>query len=137
MILIDTGIIVATLNVRDEDHRLAVTMLKTIRTALVTTWPCITEAMYLLGTKAGRAGQEALHIQIEAGFMSLPEPTQEDAKRACVLMRKYVDTPMDFADASLVAAAEILGIHRILTLDSHFYAYRINDTIPFEVIPKR
>jgi predicted nucleic acid-binding protein len=135
MILIDTGIIVATLNERDDDHALVVKALKTIRTPLVTTWPCLTEAMYLLYTKAGRAAQEALRVQIEAGFFHLPEPTQEDAKRACVLMRKYADTPMDFADASLVVAAEVLGIHRILTLDGHFYAYRIDEKIPFEVIP--
>jgi len=135
MILIDTGIIVSSLNVRDEDHPLAVKTLKTIRTTLVATWPCLTEAMYLLDTKAGRVAQEALRMQIEAGFFSLPEPTLADAKRACALMRKYADTPMDFADASLVVAAEALSITRILTLDSHFYAYRINGTIPFEVIP--
>ena len=44
-------------------------------------------------------------------------------------MRQYSDTPMDFADASLVAAAESLNISRILTLDRHFYAYRINSSI--------
>ena len=60
---------------------------------------------------------------------------QADALRVCALMRKHADAPMDFADASLVAAAEVLGITRILTLDSHFYAYRINDKTPFEVIP--
>ena len=42
---------------------------------------------------------------------------------------------MDFADASLVVAAETVHISRILTLDRHFYAYRINGSTPFEVIP--
>ncbi len=36
---------------------------------------------------------------------------------------------------SLVVAAEYLGITRIFTLDSHFYAYRINSKTPFEVTP--
>lgn len=42
---------------------------------------------------------------------------------------------MDLADASLVAAAEALGMRRILTLDSDFYVYRLHGTEAFEVIP--
>ena len=51
-----------------------------------------------------------------------------------MLMEKYEDTPMDLADASLVAAAETLGLKRIFTLDSDFYVYRINDKDAFDVI---
>ena len=51
------------------------------------------------------------------------------------LMETYHDLPMDFADASLVTVAEALSITQIFTLDSHFYAYRINDRTPFEVLP--
>ena len=32
-------------------------------------------------------------------------------------MEKYADTPMDFADATLVLLAEALGQNEILTLD--------------------
>ena len=42
---------------------------------------------------------------------------------------------MDFADASLVAAAEALNTNKIFTLDSDFNIYRINDKTPFEIIP--
>jgi hypothetical protein len=49
-------------------------------------------------------------------------------------MEQYADTPMDFADASLVVAAEKLGITQILTFDRHFYAYRINGKTPFDVL---
>lgn len=51
------------------------------------------------------------------------------------LMDIYSDTPMDFADASLVAAARTDESRRIFTLDSHFYAYLTEDGKPFEVIP--
>ncbi len=40
------------------------------------------------------------------------------------LMQQYSDTPMDLADASLVAAAETLQINRIFTIDSDFHVYR-------------
>jgi hypothetical protein len=51
------------------------------------------------------------------------------------LMERYSDTPMDLADASLVAAAETLGLRRIFTLDSDFHFYRIGGSAPFEVVP--
>ncbi len=41
------------------------------------------------------------------------------------LMKTYGDTPMDLADASLVAVAESLDIRQIFSLDSHFYIYRL------------
>ncbi len=50
-------------------------------------------------------------------------------------LRSYADIPMDFADASLVVAAETLNIRQILSLDHHFYAYRTHGRIPFEVMP--
>ena len=50
------------------------------------------------------------------------------------MMEKYRDTPMDLADASLVACAESQGLHCILTLDGDFRIYRINGTTPFEVV---
>ena len=91
--------------------------------------------MYLLGSRTGWEGQENLRRQIEIGYLRILEPTQEDALRAFALMRKYADAPIDLADASLVVAAEVLNIPRILTLDSHFYVYRINDKTHFEIIP--
>ena len=50
------------------------------------------------------------------------------------LMRRYRDTPMDFADASIVSAAERLGTRRVFTLDRHFHVYRIDDRHAFEVV---
>lgn len=115
----------------DDDHELAIGLIQDRRDPLITTWPCMTEAMYLVGT----AGQSKLIQQIEHHVYGLPYPTFEDALRACQLMRQYADTPMDFADASLVVLAENTAITQILTLDEHFYAYRINGTTPFDVSP--
>jgi uncharacterized protein len=133
--LCDTGIFVGAFDPRDDDHGACLAAINDERERLVTTWPCITEAMYLIGERAGGHGQERFRQHIEAGIIQLLDMVQADALRCCVLMRKYRDAPMDFADASLVVAAEALNITRILTLDSHFYAYRIHDTLPFEVLP--
>lgn len=42
---------------------------------------------------------------------------------------------MDLADASLVAAAETLGITRVFTLDHHFRVYRLKNAQAFDVVP--
>ena len=48
-------------------------------------------------------------------------------------MDKYQDRPMDLADASLVVAADRISVRDILSLDSDFLFYRINDTDSFNV----
>ena len=42
-------------------------------------------------------------------------------KRIIDLTRKYSDRPMDFADATLVIAAEERGIRQIISIDSDIY----------------
>jgi uncharacterized protein len=49
-------------------------------------------------------------------------------------MEQYSDRPMDLADATLVLAAEKTGYNQILTLDSDFLFYRINERDTFDVI---
>ena len=61
--------------------------------------------------------------------------TEDEIARMAALMDKYKDRPMDLADASLVAAAERLGMQRIFTLDSDFYIYRLADGSALECIP--
>ena len=56
--------------------------------------------------------------------------------RLAELMRKYVDRPMDLADASMVWAAEETGALRILTADrANFDIYRTRTNKGFEVVP--
>jgi len=65
----------------------------------------------------------------------LHPPPAGEWQRIRVLMRRYADTPMDVADASLVAAAEALCQRRIFTIDRHFYIYRQQQGQAFEVVP--
>ncbi len=64
--------------------------------------------MYFLGELAGWRGQAALWQLVERRVLSLRVPTDAETTRMRSLMEKYSDTPMDLADASLVAAAEIV-----------------------------
>lgn len=136
MILCDTGPLVALIDSADRFHTQSVATLNTLPAGpLLTTWPCLVEAMYLLWRVGGLPAQEELWSYLADGLVVLHTPEAREWERMQILMRQYHDSPMDLADASLVVVAERRNIRRIFTLDSHFRAYRINGTQPFEVVP--
>jgi predicted nucleic acid-binding protein len=134
--LTDTGPLVALLNRNDPNHAVCVDAAKALPSGpLVTTWPCFTEAMYLIYRAGGYTGQEALWRLVEAGRLVLHEAIGAEVVRMAELMGKYRDLPMDLADASVVAAAEQLGTRRVFTLDRDFHVYRFADGTAVEVVP--
>ena len=69
------------------------------------------------------------------GKLVLHQSTPEETARMAALMEQYRDLPMDLADASLVAAAERLGLRQVFTVDRQFYVYRLEDGSALEVAP--
>ena len=91
--------------------------------------------MHLLTRAAGFAGQTELWSFMVDGLVQLHLPDGQEWDRCRTLMIQYAAAPMDLADASLVVAAERMGIVRILTLDPHFRAYRMHGDKAFDVLP--
>ncbi len=136
MTLVDAGPLIALIDKgQGEAHARCIAAQKSLTAPLLTTWPCLTEAMYFLGDIRGWHGQSALWDFIGRNALVLHPFTAEEIFRTRVLMEQYSDVPMDFADATLVALAEARGLKRIFTLDSDFYIYRIHGTDAFEVVP--
>jgi len=53
-------------------------------------------------------------------------------------MKQYRDLPMDLADATLVALADVLSISKIFTLDhKDFSIYRFKQKKRFTLIPSK
>jgi predicted nucleic acid-binding protein len=82
----------------------------------------------------GQPMQDLLWGYVDRNALRFHDLTRAEQERMRELMRKYRDTPMDMADASIVAAAETLGVNRVFTLDGDFHIYRIHGRQPFEVI---
>ena len=135
MILVDAGPLVALIDRGESDHERCVDALSNLTAPMVTTWPALTEAMYLVGGAGGWKAQEALWKLLERGDLQLVPLDDPLQKRTRALMSKYRDTPMDLADASLVAVAEALDLARVFTLDSDFQIYRWKGRRKFEVVP--
>ncbi|MBI2805927.1 MAG: PIN domain-containing protein [Planctomycetes bacterium] len=136
MTLTDAGPLVALIDGSDPHHTKCLEATKQFpKEPLLTTWPCFTEAMYLLDRNLGHAGQASLWQLYQAGRLVLLELSAGEIVRMIILMEKYRDTPMDLADASLIVAAERFGMKRVFTLDGDFLVYRLADGSALEVAP--
>lgn len=122
--LIDAGPIIALFN-RDDIHHLAVkSFLRDFKGKLVTSWPVITETLYMLDFN--HQAQCDFLKWIQYPFINILSVEKEHLDHISELMSKYHDVPMDFADASLVHAAELYKLTDILSLDNDFFVYRID-----------
>ena len=136
MIIIDTGPIVALFDKDDHYHQHCIEILKGIKEPLVTTWPVITEAFYLLNF-SDRV-QDALWQFIQRGGIRIEQSEETIYIRIRELMKKYHDLPMDLADATLVVLGEEMKLSTIFTLDhKDFSIYRPKHKRRFTLIPAK
>ncbi len=134
MVVIDTGPLVALFDESEPLHETCKATLKEITSPLLTTWPILTEAFYLLGD--WQKGQNELWKFILADGIRVSTLPETDYGRLRDLMKKYADRPMDLADASLVLVAEIHKVSTVFTLDRNdFSIYRPKHCPYFELIP--
>lgn len=132
MISADTGFWVALLDCRDNLHQKVRSYASGLNEPLITTVPVVTEVCYLLQTRCGaKYSAEFLLAQVD-GLFKVFNISETEFPRMAALMRKYVNLPMDLADASLILLAEFLGHGRIVSTDRRdFQAYRWKNHYPF------
>lgn len=136
MTLCDAGPLFALVDPRQgELHERCKRALPSLPSPLLTTWPSFTEAMYLAHRSGGWPIQDLLWKFVSASVLLLHDLGASETERMRALMEPYRDTPMDLADASLVAVAERLDQTRIFTLDHHFRVYRLKGIQPFDIVP--
>lgn len=132
--ILDTGVFVALFDRSERNHKACVRVFSAWIGKFLTTEPVLTETLYLLGTSVN-AMKSCVEFIIKGGASLVPQSI-ESLSRAVVLMGKYNDTPMDFADATLVVLAEDSGAEDIFTLDRRgFSTYRMAGRKTFKIWP--
>ena len=126
--LVDTGPLVALFVRGDPEHRRVRSFFTKFRGSLLTTWPVVTEVCHFL-----EPGVAVRFLRwIESGGAAVVELPPEEAGSIADTMQRYLDRPMDLADASLVWLAGHSGVSDILTLDQgDFATYRTPAGEPF------
>lgn len=134
--LCDTGPLVAIIDRDDADHQRCVTAMRSLPAiSLITTWPCLTEAMHLLYSSAGLRAQNELWNLLAKKLIRVHQLNDEDRSTMQSLMNQYGDMPLDMADASLVVAAEATKDWTLFSLDSKLRAIRVAQNRWLEVYP--
>jgi uncharacterized protein len=134
-ILVDTGPLVAILSREDEYHAACVSTLREMSGPLLSCWPVITEAAWLL-RKSPRAVQQLLR-SIDGGFLELLPLAGAEAEAIAALMKRYEDIHPQLADIVLVYLANREKIDTIFTLDQRdFSIYRSGRRTTFRIVPE-
>ena len=136
-ILLDAGPQIALFAVDDRYHdhydelitKLSVTGLR-----LLTTWPCVVEASYLLG----KPQRYELLRWIELGGVAVYPFDPHHLADIVNWMEIYTQDgkrEMDFADATLYWLAQETGVREIMTMDVRdFSRYRLPDDESFTIL---
>jgi predicted nucleic acid-binding protein len=82
----------------------------------------ITEVAYLLGTRLGWEVEARFLGDLTSGAFVLEPVHAADTLRMVELVAQYHDLPLGTVDASVVAAAERLGLSEIATVDRRHFS---------------
>ncbi len=133
--LVDAGPLVSLCDRNQPTHDRCAAVLVAATVPIVSTWACFVEAMYLVGRIGGYSLQNHLWGLERDGIVLLHQHGIGESEAMATLMERYQDVPMDLADASLVAIADVVGDRTLFTLDSDFRIYRLSDGGTFDILP--
>ena len=133
-VLLDTGPLVALLDGNDFWHEACTEQLRDIALPMLTSWPVLAEADWLLRSHP-QAVQHMLQW-VHSEMITLLPIGEEAMPRIGAFLRKYRKTQI--ADASLVYLAEEYDTNTVFTLDRRDFAtYRFGRSRSFRILPER
>lgn len=133
-VLIDTGPLVAIVSERDTEHRRCLEQSRTISPPMVTCWPVVTEAAWLLRNRPSSV--RGLFRAFEDGVLRLAHLDESDLPAIDGILKTYASLRPQLADASLVHLAEREQLLKVFTLDRRdFRVYRLSRNRRLQLIP--
>jgi uncharacterized protein len=134
--VVDTGPLVAIVRKREKAHRKCVAALKALRSPLLTCWPVLTEAAWLLRDEPG--GIKAIGGLVRSGAVRLVELDDAALHWIIAFQERYASIGAQMADAAVMYIAEREGIDTVFTLDRRdFSVYRTADGRALALMPER
>jgi len=113
-LLVDTGPLVAILSPRDSNHQRCLAELDRLEPPLLTCWPVLTEAAWLLRQRP----ESVLKLLAMPGeLLRLVSLDESDTPAIASIMKKYGDLRLQLADATLLHLADREKIETLFTLD--------------------
>jgi predicted nucleic acid-binding protein len=133
-ILVDTGPLVAIFSPNDAHHDDCVDALRLLRPPLLTCWPVITEAAWLLRNQP--SARQNLLTSFSSGLLKLLPLDAEEVPGVAAVLDRYRNIGAQLADAALLLLADREGITTVFTLDRRdFSIYRRRGGRKFHILP--
>jgi len=136
VLLVDAGPLYAAIDRDDAHHRQCAALLAGHRGPLLVPSLVVSEVAWLVGTRLGPRAEVRFLQDFAEGNLILEPIDASDWLRIAEFVFRYRDLPLGTVDASIVTAAERLGVADIATLDRrHFGAVRPSHVETFRLHP--
>ena len=133
-VLIDAGPLVAIVNRLDAYHERCTAQLTLLRAPLLTCWPVVAEAFYLV--RRNKAAVSGLFRGFAEKVWEIAPIGSESLPWLERFMKRYHDLGAQLADACLVYLAEREGMDSVFTLDNRdFSVYRFGKNRHLKIFP--
>jgi predicted nucleic acid-binding protein len=135
-LLVDAGPLYAAIDRDDAHHTACAALLADHPGPLLVPGLVISEVAWLVGTRLGPRAEVRFVQDIAEGNLIQEPVSAGDWVRIAELVWKYRELELGTVDASVVTAAERLGVAEIATLDRrHFGAVRPRHVASFRLLP--
>lgn len=130
----------AAANRNDYDHKRCVALFRDLPGPFLLPDTVLIEACWVIGDRVGPHAHavflESVAVQLKQQAYVLVPLAQADLSRMAELAVKYSDLRLDPTDASVMAIAERLDVHRVATLDRRdFSVVRPRHVEAFTIVP--
>jgi uncharacterized protein len=134
-VVVGTGPLVAIIRKREKAHKKRVATSKVIRPPMLTCWPVLTEAAWLLRNEPG--GFAGLGGMLDIGLIELAALDRTAVPWIVAFLERYASAGPQLADAALMYLAEREGIDTVFTLDRRdFSIYRTSNGHALAILPE-
>jgi uncharacterized protein len=136
IVVADTGPLYALIDRDDVWHHRVRAWWSSNAQSIVVPDCVIPEVSYLLQRRMGPAAELAFIDAVARGEFMIESVRLPDIARAAELMRQYLDLPLGYVDAAVLAVAERLRAQEILTTDRrHFGTVRLSHARSLRLVP--
>jgi uncharacterized protein len=133
-VLLDTGPLVALLTASDFHHQRCVETFDVLSPPLLTCWPVLTEAAWLLRKQA--RPMDRIAEAHAAGMFELSPLEADSITEIAAIMARYESASLQLADAALIYLADRESIRTVFTLDRRdFSIVRLKRNRALRIIP--
>jgi len=135
-LILDTGPLLAALDLADKDHARCASLVTEATEDLVVPTLVLAELHYWCARRLSPDAWLVFLEDVMRGAYRVESPSSADLARCHELQDRYRSLSLGVVDASIVALAERLGEPKVATLDQrHFRAVRPTHVPAFDLVP--